>query len=151
MIEPLTPRRFYFVMMWVPLVLPAGLWLLARALRPLAAPAGLQLLFASLLYGGAPYLLLAIAGLLTLRGQPEAEIRKIAVKTPLAMIVAWAAVPLLILAQGGEVTMVVALFVLGAVACVALGYLYVELTFWLRELIFGPFEDDLRQQPSESV
>ena len=131
--------------MWLPLVVPGlvALTVHGAGLRP-GPPLDkiVQILLGSLVYGGMPYAVIAIWATVWIGRRPEPEIRRRALQTPLWTIAAFLMIPTIVVLRGGEATMAAALFVMGAVCILGIGYVYVAMVFGLRAAIFGAFEPD---------
>ena len=135
----MTIQTFYRLCMWIPLALPA---LVALVVHGLALPHSgtavdkvIQILLMSLVYGGLPYAVIAMWGTLWIGKRPEAELRRRALRAPLLMSAAFVIFPILIVLRGAPMDMAIAVYVLGAVCSLVLGYLYVALVLGLRDLI----------------
>ena len=120
--------RFYRIAIWLPLVLPAGVWVAVRAFGmpawdPLSTAAAVLLI--SLLYGGLPYAALALWAAWRSRTLNGSSIRRLALRAPLSMVGAFLPYALVVGVFGGEWRGGVALFGLGALYILPLGYLYV--------------------------
>ena len=130
-------RTFYRAATWLPLLLPALAALVVHGadIRPGDDWYGkiLQVLLISGVYGGVPYALLAIWGTWWIDRRPEAQIRHLALRAPLLMLVVWLVFSAVLGVLAREARMFLALFGLGAAASLMLGYLYVGLVFILRE------------------
>ena len=134
----------YRVCIWLPIVVPATLILIANLLGlRLASGVVVEAIAYSLIWGGLPYAALAAWATWWVSAQPEAKIRRLMFRTPLLMVAIF--VPLA-LAVGLTLSLgygldafrawaVVAL--LGGVLILILGYAYVGLTILLR-YSFGP-------------
>lgn len=140
----MTPTRIYRFSIWLPVIVPAiliaGLTALQQAGVP--RPTGvlsivLQAVGFSLLYGGLPYILLAVWASRWIENRSERDIRRKMFVAPLLMVavfcVACAAMGL------GTSRMSVWLGVagLGAAVTIPLGYFYVGLAMLLRRWL-GP-------------
>ncbi len=134
----MTVQTFYRLTLWLPLVVPS---LVALAVHGAGVPSvfPFQLLLASLLYGGLPYAVVAIVGTLWIGSRREDAIRRQALRTPLWMIAAYIPIPTLIGLRSGNAGMAAAVFVLGAVVIVGLGYVYVLAVFGMREVFLGRY------------
>jgi hypothetical protein len=82
--------------------------------------------------GGIPYCLLALWATWWMRGESEAEIRRLARLMPLWMLVAFLLVALLMGAVEGDIFEGVFLMAIGIPYILVLGYGYVGLVFLLR-------------------
>jgi hypothetical protein len=132
-------QTFYRLTLWLPLVVPS---LVALAVHGAGVPSVFPfgLLLASLLYGGLPYAVVAIVGTLWIGSRREHDIRRQALRTPLWMIAAYIPIPALIGLRSGNAGMAVAVFVLGAVVILGLGYAYVFAVFGMRKVFFGGYQ-----------
>ena len=89
----------------------------------------------SLIYGGIPYLLLALWATWWIGEHTEPEIRRRALVAPLLMIAAWSVFALIPTIASRKIEMFFGLVGLGAVFSLVLGYAYVALVFGLRALL----------------
>jgi hypothetical protein len=136
----MTVQTFYRLSVWLPLAIPSVVALLGHGLGvPIDVP-GVGMLLASLIVGGIPYAAIAIWGSIWIDSRPEADIRRRALQTPLWMIASFAAFCVVLAIRGAPLVAVVGAFVLGAIAILGLGYLYVVIVFALRDTVFGPFQ-----------
>jgi hypothetical protein len=141
--------RIYRACIWLPILVPAALILVAHAfgLRLAAGVVG-EILAYSLIWGGLPYAALAVWATWWVGGRPEADIRRLMFRAPLLMVAVF--VPLA-LATGlvvGGLGPFTGVALLGATVIVLLGYAYVGLTVLLRHSL-GPRSD--RVQMSNRV
>ena len=122
---------------WLPIVVPALFVVLVTTLG--RNPAGLvgEVLGYSLLYGGVPYVGLALWGTGWVGGRPEAEIRRLMFLAPLIMVVVFVLVALVTGVIVGATGPFAAVAVLGLILIPPLGYAYVGLTVLLRRSL-GP-------------
>ena len=122
-------QRYYRAAIWLPITLPCLCWLGARVFgNPVWEP--LTLVFAvlvlSLLYGGIPYAALASWATWHTRDFDESALRRFAWRAPLLMLLAFLPCAFVIGASGGELWAGgLALFGVGAVYILVLGYAYV--------------------------
>ncbi len=128
----------YRACIWLPLLVPAALLLIVRmfGLRLSAGVVG-EMVAYSLLWGGAPYAVLAAWATRWVGGRPETEIRRLMFRAPLLRVAVF--VPLA-LATGlgvGAPGPFTGVALLGAVVIVLLGYCDVLVTILLRHLL-GP-------------
>src|SRR6185503_10506705 len=134
-------QTIYRVGIWLPLALPIAV---AGAVHGLGmfVPTGpiqkvVQIFLMSLLYGGVPYVPLALWATWWVGGRPEPEIRRLMMRAPLlmaAVFVLFSVVTGLIVSQP---VAFIALAVLGAIVTIPLGYAYVGLVMLLRQHL-GP-------------
>ena len=129
-------HRFYRFAIWLPILI-SGVTMLGAALvgSPTFAPLGFVVtaLILSGLYGAIPYSLLALWASRWMRGRSESEIRRLALRMPPLMLVAFLPFAFLIGASDGD-TVLGGLFMMliAAPYILFLGYAYVGLVFWLR-------------------
>jgi hypothetical protein len=138
----MTVQTFYRLAVWLPLAIPSFVAFIAHGLGIVAIGGvpGVGLLLASLLYGGIPYAPIAIWASFWIDSRPEADIRRRALQAPLWMIVTFAVFCVALAIRGVTLVAAVAVFVLGAIVSLGLGYLYVIIVFALRDTVFGPFQ-----------
>jgi hypothetical protein len=126
----------YRACIWLPIVVPAALILAANAfgLRLAAGVIG-EIVAYSLIWGGAPYAVLAVWATWWVRGRPEAAIRRLMFRAPLIMVAVF--VPLAVAAGlfVGALGPFTGVAMLGAGVIVLLGYTYVALTVLLRYVL----------------
>ena len=131
-------QAFYRVCLLLPLAPPALVVFLVHGLGMPVPPEPLeslfQLLLGSLLFGGLPYLVIAIIGMVWIGRWSEAQLRRRALQAPLWMIVAFLIMPILLVLRVGPLDMALGVFVLGAICILVLGYVYVMIVFGLRDL-----------------
>ena len=126
-------HSIYRISIWLPIVIPAVLFGLAKALRlPIADIDVLEVLVYSLFYGGVPYLPLAIWATWWVGGQPEPEIRRVMFRAPLLMVALFAPAALVVGLVVGALKPFTAVAVLGSIVIIPLGYAYVALAVALR-------------------
>ena len=138
-------QTFYRLSVWLPLVVPGLVALVVhgaglRSDPPLSKI--IQVLLMSLMYGGMPYAVIAMWATFWIGRRPEPEIRRRALQAPLWTIAAFVMVPAMVVLGGGPLAVAIALFVLGAIAILGVGYVYVAIVFGLRAAFFGAFEPD---------
>ena len=131
-------HRFYRFAIWLPIVV-AGVTVIGAALVGLPTFGPLNLIVVALvssgLVGAIPYSLLALWASWRIRGKNENEIRRLALRMPVLMLVAFLPFALLMGASDDD-AVVGGLFVM-AIAIpyiLILGYAYVGLVFWLRSI-----------------
>ena len=135
-VHAMTVQGFYQLALWLPLVVP-GAVMLATSISG-ARPAGepwnqlYQLLVGSLLYGGIPYIVAAIAATIWIDRRSEPEIRRLALQSPLWVIAAWIPLVAYMSIRADSLAMFGGLLALGGGAIVVLGYAYVAIVFALR-------------------
>jgi hypothetical protein len=129
----------YRACIWLPMLVPAGLILVANAfaLRLAAGPVVGEIVAYSLLWGGLPYAPLAAWATWWVGGRPEAEIRRLMFRAPLLMVVVFVPLALLTGLAVGALWPFTILALLGAAVIVPLGYAYVGLALLLRHAL-GP-------------
>ena len=128
----------YRVSIWLPILIPAVLLAVAKALSlPIAEIDVLEVLVYSLFWGGVPYLPLAIWATWWVGGRPEPEIRRMMFRAPLLMVALFAPAALVVGLVVGALKPFTAVAVLGTIVIIPLGYAYVALAVWLRHSL-GP-------------
>jgi len=128
----------YRLSIWLPIIVPAVLLGLAKALGvPIADIDVLEILVYSLLWGAVPYLPLAVWGTWWVGGRPEPEIRRMMFRAPLLMVALFAPAALVVGLLVGALKPVAAVAVIGSVIIIPLGYAYVALAVGLRDWL-GP-------------
>lgn len=123
----------YRVCIWLPIVVPAALILVAKAygLR-LSEGVIAEVLAYSLIYGGVPYAALAAWATWWVGGRTEDEIRRLMFRAPLLMMAVFAPLALVVGVAVRAIGPFVAVAVLGSLIILLLGYAYVGLTVLLR-------------------
>ncbi len=137
----MTVTTIYRLGIWLPLALPAltaGI-VHGLGLRPGYGPLSkiVQILLISLVYGGAPYAVLAVWGTWWVGGRSEPEIKRLMMRAPLLMVAVFVPTAVAAGIGVGQSVPFIALAVLGAVIIIPLGYAYVALVVLLREYL-GP-------------
>ena len=137
-----TALAIYRLSIWLPLLVPAVVIAVARAFD-LSIARGLllwEMLAYSLLYGGIPYVVLALWATRGVGSHSEPEIRRLMFRAPLVMGSIF--VPLALLAGFvvGAPRPFAAVAVLGLVSILVLGYGYVGVAVLLRRG-FGPRQE----------
>jgi hypothetical protein len=128
----------YRLSIWLPIIVPAVLLGLAKALGvPIADIDVLEILVYSLLWGAVPYLPLAVWGTWWVGGRPEPEIRRMMFRAPLLMVALFAPAALVVGLVVGALKPFAAVAVIGSVIIIPLGYAYVALAVGLRDWL-GP-------------
>lgn len=100
---------------------------------PLAELVGI--IIVSGLYGGIPYLVLAVYATWWIDHRPEPVVRRRALQAPLWMIGLWIMAAAVVGVRSGKLDMFAVLVGLGAAAILVVGYAYVGLVFLLRALL----------------
>ena len=138
----MTVQTFYRLSVWLPLAIPSVVAFIAHGLGvgAIGGVPGVGLLLASLLYGGIPYAPIAIWASFWIDSRPEADIRQRALQAPLWTIGTFAVLCVVGAVRGLRLVAAAGLFVLGAIAILGLGYLYVIIVFALRDTVFGPYQ-----------
>jgi hypothetical protein len=128
-----TTVAFYRWCIWGPVLIPGALILVVNlfGLRDLVGVAG-EVLAYSLLYGGIPYIALAIWATGWVGGRSESEIRRLMFRAPLLMLAAFVPLALLIGLVVGAPGPFAGVAVLGGAIIILLGYSYVGLAVILR-------------------
>jgi hypothetical protein len=137
----MTVHSFYRLAVWLPLAIPGLVALLLHGLGvgPIPSPVT-EILLGSLIYGGLPYAPIAVWATFWIDNKDEDAIRRRAVRSPLWMIVSFSAFCAYLGVISRQLAMPVALFVVGSVAILVLGYLYVVLVFALRDSVIGQYQ-----------
>ena len=139
----MTVQTFYRLAVWLPLAIPGLVAFLVHGLGIGVTDSSfdkvVQILLGSLLYGGVPYAPIALWATFWIDSRSEEEIRRRAVRSPLWMIVSFAAFCVLLGVRSANLTMAAALFGFGAIMILAVGYLYVIIVFMLRDAGFDPY------------
>ena len=134
----MTVQGFYQLAIWLPLVVPGFLVLLIHVIgrRPAGEPWNqlTQLLLGSLVYGGIPYIIAAIAATIWIDRRSEPEIRRLALQSPLWVIALWIPLVAYVAIRARSLAMFGGLLALGSGAIVVLGYAYVAIVFALRRV-----------------
>lgn len=131
-------QAFYQLAIWLPVAVPSVALVLVAVTG--VRPAGVldvpfELLIYSLIYGGIPYLVAAIAATIWIDRRPEADIRRLALRAPFWVFAAWIPLCAYVAIRAGSPRMFLGLIALGGGAIIALGYAYVALAFALRSLL----------------
>jgi hypothetical protein len=131
-------NRFYGLALLLPILIPAVVIMGASLVGlPTFEPLGsaVMVLIASGYVGVLPYSLFALWAAWWIRGKNEAQIRRLAVRAPVLMLVVLIPVAFVMGASNGD-TLYGGLFVLlfAVPSTLILGYAYVGLVFWLRRL-----------------
>lgn len=131
-------NRFYRLALLLPILVPAAVMVGAYfvglpTFEPLSSM--VAALLASGYVGVLPYSLFALWATWWIRGKSESQIRRLALRAPVLMLLIFTPVAFLMGASDGD-ALAGALFVLiYAVPCILiLGYAYVGLVFWMRRL-----------------
>lgn len=123
----------YRLRIWLPLLLPAVVIVVARTFRLRLAEGLLwEMLAYSLLYGGLPYAFLAIWATWWVGRHPEAEIRRLMVRAPFLMGSIFVPLALILGFAVGAPGPFAAVAVLGLLNILVLGYGYVGIAVLLR-------------------
>jgi hypothetical protein len=133
----MTRRTFYRSLVWLPIVLPLIVVAVMRITGPVPGPlrGPFGVLASSLVYGGLPYIALAIWATLWLDRRSDREIRRLALRAPLLMLAAYTPFAFLLGALSGRMLVVGgSLWALGALWILVLGYIYVAVVLAIREL-----------------
>lgn len=128
----------YRLSIWLPLLLPAVVIVVARTFR-LSLAQGLlwEMLAYSLLYGGLPYAILAIWATWWVGRHSEAEIRRLMLRAPLLMGSIFVPLALIFGFAAGAAGPFAAVALLGLLPILMLGYAYVGIAALLRRYL-GP-------------
>lgn len=137
-------HTFYRVCIWLPMLVPAVLLLVASVLNLHLAsgPVLGEFLVYSLLYGGIPYAVVAAVATIWVGRQREESIRRVMYRAPLLMTAVFVPLALVLGLVVGGVTPFAAVAVLGAVVILLLGYGYVALTVLLRLACAGHLKEE---------
>lgn len=138
-------QTFYRCALWLPLLLPALTAFIVHGAGdiPATEPAHtlVELLLYSGIYGGLPYLVLAVFGTWWIDDRPEARIRRQALLAPLWMVAIWIPTAAIPAALARELDMFIGLVGLGTAVILALGYAYVALVFLMRRVLYSRMHD----------
>jgi hypothetical protein len=141
-----SPNRIYRFTIWLPLIVPilviAAMNILLKGLG-MPKPSGyldisLEVLAYSAIYGGLPYLLLAIWATRWVRGREEPEIRRVMLVAPLLMVVVFGVACLIMGAIGNRMDTWIRIAGRGATIIIPLGYTYVVMAMALRRWLGPP-------------
>ena len=134
----MSARTIYRVCIWLPIAIPIALIAAVNAFdwRHDVGTLG-QLIAYSLVYGGLPYLGLAIWATWWVGQRPESQIRRLMFRAPLLMVAIFATLALVVGVAVGGLEQWAAVALLGGVVTLFLGYGYVALTVLLR-FALGP-------------
>ena len=123
----------YRLSIWLPLLVPAVVIVVARAFKLRLAEGLLwEMLAYSLLYGGLPYAILAIWATWWVGRHSEAAIRRLMVRAPLLMGSIFVPLALIVGFAVGAPGPFAAVAVLGLLNILVLGYAYVGIAALLR-------------------
>ena len=132
-------HTFYRIALWLPLAVPAAVVLVVSGLglRPDGGPAlkVVQLLLASLVYGGVPYTVAALAASFWLGARSEREIRRLALRAPFWVIAACVPFVAFIAIRARSLPIFAGVMGLSIAATLVLGYAYVGIVFLLRDAL----------------
>ena len=127
---------FYRCAVWLPLLVPAGTAFVVHVLglHPTFQPIlkFVQLLLISGVYGGVPYLVLAVYASWWIDNRSERLIRRRALQAPLWMIALWTPVAAVVGILYGRLDTFAGLVGVGVLFIVPLGYAYVAVVLLLR-------------------
>lgn len=123
----------------MPVLLPAVLIIVVNlfGLRDIVGVVG-EMLAYSLLYGGIPYVALAVWATWWVGGRTESDIRRLMFRAPLLMLAAFVPLALVVGLVVGAPGPFAAVAMLGGVVIILLGYSYVGLAVLLRSQIGSP-------------
>ncbi|HVL70149.1 MAG TPA: hypothetical protein VM364_23010 [Vicinamibacterales bacterium] len=134
----MTAPTLYRICIWLPIVVPVTVILVYTAVDvDLGSGVVGEILAYSLLYGGIPYLPLALWATWWVGGRPEPEIRRMMLRAPLVMIVFFAAPVIVIGFALGAPRFFATMAAAGSLAILVLGYFYVGLTLLIRRALAG--------------
>lgn len=133
----MTINTFYRLVVWLPLLFPAVVAGIVHGVG-VGVQHGptqdiVEVLLMSLLYGGVPYGVLAVWATVWIGGKEEAQIRRLMFRAPLLMAAVFAPVAMLAGLIVGAPGPFAAVAVLGALASVVVGYVYVLVVMLIRE------------------
>lgn len=134
----MTVQRFYQSTLWLPPAVPATVlagWLILGGATSRILQNAATVLIGSLIIGGIPYTVLAIWLSRRMRGRSEAEIRRLLLRAPVFMIVAFSPIASLAALISGQLVEVAVVAVGVTIAIFIVGYAYVGLVFLLRRLV----------------
>ena len=134
-------QRIYRFSIWLPLLVPAVVIVVMNSLTSvgLPKPSGrldvvLETIAWSGLFGGLPYLALALWATWWIGDRAEPEIRRLMFRAPLLMVAVFVPTILLAgLAAGAPAAPFLAVAVLGAIVIIPVGYAYVGVVMLLRK------------------
>ncbi|CAN5649183.1 hypothetical protein BH23GEM9_BH23GEM9_33000 [soil metagenome] len=132
-------HSYYRLVVWLPLLLPAGVALLVHGLDVHPGNGVLakliQIILVSGIYGGIPYAALASYATWWIDTRPGSQLRRRALVAPLWMVVVWLPFSALTGLLYGRIDTFVGFFGLGASVILPLGYAYVALVLLLEPLL----------------
>ena len=129
----MSSRTIYRLCIWLPILVPAAVILVADALElRLANGVIWEVLAYSLLYGGLPYSVLAMWATWWVGRHPEREIRRLMFRAPLLMAAIFLPLALVVGFAVGAPGPFAAVAALGSLMILPLGYAYVGLAVLLR-------------------
>lgn len=141
--RPWRIESIYRLGIWLPVLVPAIVALVTHGGGMTVAgdiPLGKvsQILLASLLYGGVPYVALALWATWWMVGRPESEVRHLMFRAPFLMAAVFMVTAFVTGIAVGQPRSFIALGILGAIAAVPLGYVYVLCVVLMREELGPP-------------
>jgi hypothetical protein len=130
-------QRFYRLCLWMPIVVPALLIVVAIAFRISVAQTGwvLELIGWSFWVGGLPYAVLALWASRRIGSASEYDIRRLMYLAPLLMVGVFAAFAIGLGVLLGRLDLHLRLALYAASIIIPLGYGYVAVTILLRALL----------------
>ncbi|HYN09543.1 MAG TPA: hypothetical protein VES67_19315 [Vicinamibacterales bacterium] len=148
-LNAMSVQTFYRLAVWLPLAVPGVAVVIVHGLGLRATGTALdnilQLLLVSLVYGGIPYAPIAVWATIWIGGRTEKEIRRRALRAPIWMIVTFLLFSAWLAIVSANLVMAAAVFVLGVIVILPLGYFYVAMVFALRESVFGQYTASVPQ------
>ena len=132
--------RYYRIAIWAPIALPATLWAgTARFGLPIWDPVAqvVSSIIVSGAYGAIPYTVLALWATWRIRSLDEGAIRRLAWQAPCLMLIPFLPFALIVGALDGEVSGGLALFGIGGLYIIVLGYGYVVGTLIVRRAVLA--------------
>lgn len=129
----MSTRTVYRLCIWLPILVPAAVIGVAKALElRLSDGVVWEVLAYSLLYGGLPYSVLALWATWWVRGHSEVEIRHLMFRAPLLMAAVFVPLALVVGFAVGAPGPFAGVAVLGGLIILPLGYAYVGVAVLLR-------------------
>lgn len=128
----------YRLCIWLPILVPAAMIAVAKALAlSLADGVVWEVLAYSLLYGGLPYAVLAMWATWWIAGRSESEIRRLMFRAPFLMAALFVPLALGVGFAVGAPRPFAGVAILGLLVILPLGYAYVGVAVLLRHVL-GP-------------
>jgi hypothetical protein len=136
----MSPDRIYRFSIWLPLIVPMAVIVVMNVLLKgfgMPKPSGLidvalETLAWSAIFGGLPYIVLALWATWWIRGRSEPAIRRVMFLAPLLMVGAFGTACLIMGTVGDRMEIWIRIWARGASIMIPLGYAYIALTLLLR-------------------